>query len=81
MELGVRIVLRYSRFRLNSGSFPGPKERQSRRAIIYTRISTADQNSELQLREIQDYADRQRWEIVETYVKLFVIHSEEPLPF
>jgi DNA invertase Pin-like site-specific DNA recombinase len=33
----------------------------------YTRISTADQNSELQLREIQDYANRQGWEIVETY--------------
>jgi len=26
------------------------------RAAIYTRVSTADQNPELQLREIQDYA-------------------------
>ena len=33
----------------------------------YTRVSTADQNPELQLREIQDYASRQGWEIVETY--------------
>jgi DNA invertase Pin-like site-specific DNA recombinase len=30
-------------------------------------VSTADQNPELQLREIQDYADRQGWQIVETY--------------
>ena len=30
-------------------------------------MSTADQNSELQIREIQDYAGRQGWEIVETY--------------
>ena len=37
------------------------------RAAIYTRVSTADQNSELQLREIQDYAERQGWEIVNTY--------------
>ena len=37
------------------------------RAAIYTRVSTADQSPELQLREIQDHATRQGWEIVETY--------------
>ena len=37
------------------------------RAAIYTRVSTSDQNSDLQLREIQDYASRQGWEIVESY--------------
>ena len=37
------------------------------KAAIYTRVSTADQNPELQLREIQDYATRQGWEIVDTY--------------
>jgi DNA invertase Pin-like site-specific DNA recombinase len=37
------------------------------RAAIYTRVSTSDQNTELQLREIHDYASRQGWEIVETY--------------
>lgn len=37
------------------------------KAAIYTRVSTTDQNSELQLREIQDYASRQGWEILETY--------------
>jgi putative DNA-invertase from lambdoid prophage Rac len=36
-------------------------------AAIYTRVSTADQNSELQLRELQEYAKRQGWEIVQTY--------------
>jgi DNA invertase Pin-like site-specific DNA recombinase len=37
------------------------------RAAIYTRVSTSDQNPDLQIREIQDYASRQGWEIVETY--------------
>ena len=37
------------------------------KAAIYARVSTTDQNSELQLREIQEYANRQGWEIVETY--------------
>ena len=37
------------------------------RAAIYTRVSTADQNSELQLREIRDHASRQGWEIVDIY--------------
>jgi putative DNA-invertase from lambdoid prophage Rac len=37
------------------------------KAAIYTRVSTADQSDELQLREIQDYAERQGWEITETY--------------
>jgi putative DNA-invertase from lambdoid prophage Rac len=36
------------------------------RAAVYTRVSTADQNSDLQLREINDYAGRQRWELVDT---------------
>jgi DNA invertase Pin-like site-specific DNA recombinase len=37
------------------------------KAAIYTRVSTADQNSELQLRELREYAARQAWEITETY--------------
>lgn len=37
------------------------------RAATYTRVSTSEQNPELQLREIQDYASRQGWEIVEAY--------------
>jgi DNA invertase Pin-like site-specific DNA recombinase len=35
--------------------------------VIYTRVSTADQNDELQLREIRDYARRQGFEVVATY--------------
>jgi DNA invertase Pin-like site-specific DNA recombinase len=34
---------------------------------IYTRVSTTDQNSELQIRELTDYATNHGWEIVETY--------------
>jgi DNA invertase Pin-like site-specific DNA recombinase len=37
------------------------------KAAIYARVSTTDQNCELQLRELQSYADRQGWAIVETY--------------
>ena len=44
----------------------GGKERAAR-AAIYILVSTSEQNPELQLREIQDYATRQGWEIVETY--------------
>jgi DNA invertase Pin-like site-specific DNA recombinase len=36
-------------------------------AAVYTRVSTADQNPELQLRELQEYASRQGWEVIETY--------------
>jgi hypothetical protein len=31
----------------------------------YVRVSTADQNCELQLRELQDYAVHQGWRLVE----------------
>jgi len=34
---------------------------------IYVRVSTADQNQELQLRELQDYATRHQWEIAHVY--------------
>src|SRR5580658_1191932 len=37
------------------------------RAATYARVSTAEQNSELKLREMQDYAARQGWDIAETY--------------
>lgn len=35
------------------------------KAAIYTRVNTSEQNPELRLREIQGYASRQGWEIVE----------------
>src|SRR4030088_2084520 len=34
---------------------------------IYVRVSTADQNQELQLRELHDYAARHQWEIDQVY--------------
>ena len=37
------------------------------RAAIYARVSTTDQNCEMQIRELQAHADRQGWAIVETY--------------
>lgn len=37
------------------------------RAAVYARVSTTDQNCELQLRELQAYAERQGWSIMETY--------------
>jgi DNA invertase Pin-like site-specific DNA recombinase len=37
------------------------------KAAIYTRVSTADQNSELRLRDLQEYATRQGWQITEAY--------------
>jgi DNA invertase Pin-like site-specific DNA recombinase len=37
------------------------------RAAIYTRVSTTDQNSDLQSREIEDYATRQGWEVTDLY--------------
>ena len=37
------------------------------RAAIYARVSTTDQNCEMQIRELQAHAERQGWGIVETY--------------
>ena len=35
--------------------------------VCYTRISTPDQNPELQLRELREHAHRQDWELAEAY--------------
>jgi len=37
------------------------------KVAAYTRVSTADQNPELQLQELRDYAARQGWDVTETY--------------
>jgi DNA invertase Pin-like site-specific DNA recombinase len=37
------------------------------KAAAYTRVSTPDQNPELQLQELRDCAARQGWEVAETY--------------
>ena len=38
------------------------------RAAIYARVSTADQNCDLQLRELREYAARRGWELAGEYV-------------
>jgi DNA invertase Pin-like site-specific DNA recombinase len=37
------------------------------RAAIYIRVSTSDQNAEMQTRELNEYATRQGWDILATY--------------
>jgi DNA invertase Pin-like site-specific DNA recombinase len=37
------------------------------KVALYVRVSTAEQNSELQLRELNEYADRQTWPVADTY--------------
>jgi len=39
-------------------------QRSPIKAAVYARVSTAEQNSEPQLRETKDYASRQGWEII-----------------
>ena len=38
-----------------------------KRAAIYTRISTADQNADLQKQELPEYCERRSWEVTEIY--------------
>src|SRR5215472_13461469 len=40
------------------------------RAAVYARVSTTDQNCEMQLKELREYCHRRRWEIVGEYVDL-----------
>lgn len=37
------------------------------RAAIYVRVSTADQNCELQIRDLHDYATQREWVVVDVY--------------
>ena len=37
------------------------------KVALYVRVSTHDQNCELQLRELEAHADREQWEITEVY--------------
>lgn len=40
---------------------------KTKRAAIYTRISTGEQNSDLQTRELPDFCERRGWHLHETY--------------
>jgi predicted site-specific integrase-resolvase len=51
--------LSFNSFQSNQGA--------SLRVAIYARVTTTDQNSELQIRELNDYAGKQGWEVIETY--------------
>jgi putative DNA-invertase from lambdoid prophage Rac len=60
---------------LSSGPHAANKPARSRaratscvRAAVYARVSTADQNCEMQLRELRDYCQRRGWEIAGEYV-------------
>lgn len=56
--------------KLRSGRSDGSTVRSaaSVRCAIYARVSTADQNCEMQLRELRDYCQRRGWEIAGEYV-------------
>jgi len=40
------------------------------KAALYARVSTTDQNCELQLRELRAYCARRRWEVADEYVDI-----------
>jgi DNA invertase Pin-like site-specific DNA recombinase len=40
---------------------------KAKRAAIYTRISTGEQNADLQTRELPEFCDRRGWGLAETY--------------
>jgi DNA invertase Pin-like site-specific DNA recombinase len=53
----------------------------SRRVAIYARVSTLhNQNPEMQLAELREYASRRGWEITAEYVDLGVSGSKESRP-
>ena len=54
---------------------PKPK-----RVGIYARVSTSDQNSDMQLVELREHADRRNWEIVAEYVDEGVSGSKASRP-
>ena len=43
------------------------EQKKSYRTALYARVSTVDQNPEMQLRDLQAHADREGWQIVDTY--------------
>lgn len=64
----------------SSSSQPSPQI--IARIAIYARVSTAGghQDPEMQLRELQEYAERRGWQIVETYTDAGVSGSRESRP-
>src|ERR1051326_4948895 len=52
--------------RVNGGVSEGAPP--SLRVAIYARVSTADQNCEMQLRELREYVERRGWTVYGEYV-------------
>lgn len=50
------------------------------RCAIYGRVSTAEQSTEMQLRELREFAIRRRWEIAEEFTDTRVSGSKESRP-
>lgn len=53
---------------------------QSIRCAVYARVSTLDQNCEMQLRELREYCGRRGWEIVNEYVDTGISGSKASRP-
>jgi putative DNA-invertase from lambdoid prophage Rac len=50
------------------------------RCCLYLRVSTSDQNCDLQRRELIEYCQRRAWEITETYTDLGISGSKASRP-
>jgi putative DNA-invertase from lambdoid prophage Rac len=61
----------------NNGASP---EAPTVRCSLYLRVSTQDQNCDLQRRELTEYVQRRGWEIVEIYTDLGVSGSKASRP-
>jgi putative DNA-invertase from lambdoid prophage Rac len=53
---------------------------QAVRCCLYLRVSTQDQNCDLQRRELTEYVQRRGWEVVEVYTDLGVSGSKASRP-
>lgn len=50
------------------------------RTAIYARVSTSDQNCDMQLRELREYVDRRGWSLTDEYVDTGFSGSKSSLP-
>jgi DNA invertase Pin-like site-specific DNA recombinase len=50
------------------------------RSVLYCRVSTTDQNVEVQLTALREYAERRGWQVAGEYVDLGVSGSKERRP-
>jgi len=50
------------------------------KVALYARVSTTDQNCELQLRELREYCARRRWEVIDEYVDTGICGTRASMP-